>query len=689
MLKSVFNCAPLAHPAGRLAALPNWAGLAVLLVTLVAVATPAAAQSPAAESRPPGVGAPAVERPAADEAARRAVHLLDYLAVDYPETVSDDGAIVNQLEYAEQIEFSGQVRERLAGLGVAADDPLAAAAAALEAAIVAREPGARVSARARSLAADLRDRFGIRALPAAPPDPERGAALYAQACASCHGAEGRGDGPAGVGLDPPPSDLTDPARLGALSPFALYSTITYGIAGTAMAPFGASFDDAARWDLAFYAATLHASPQARARGAELAEAEPARVARLVPSLQALVETAPAELAAGDAEGGALVAHLLAHPDALRGRELPLAIALARLDESLAAWRAGRDRAAVDLAVSAYLDGFEHVEPALSAVDARLRTDIEAAFLRYREALRAGRPPAEIEALHAALVADLARAERRLTGGGLGPGATFAASLTILVREGLEAVLLVMAIVGVLGRTGRRDALPWVHAGWIGALAAGAATWWAAGRLVEISGARREVVEGVSALLAAAILFYVSYWLVSKLEAARWQAFVGARIREAASGGRLLALAGVTFVAVYRECFETVLFYQALAAQAGPGGGRPLAGGIAAGVVLLAAIALAFFRFGRRLALRRFFALSSGVLYALAVVMAGHGIAALQEAGWLPTTLVPGPTVEWLGLHPTVEGLAVQGGLLLAALVAFVKLSAEQRRASPEAAPGEG
>jgi len=609
----------------------------------------------------------------AEEGAQRAVHLLDYLAVDYPSTVAN-GAVVNELEYAEQREFSGVVRERLAALGVAAEDPLAVEAADLEGAIRDRAPGAQVSARARTLAAGLRARFGIRTLPATPPDPVRGAALYAKDCASCHGAAGRGDGPAGVGLDPAPSNLTDAARLGGLSPFALYSTITYGIAGTGMAPFATSLGDEDRWDLAFFSASLHGTEAERARGAALAAREPARLAARVPSLQALVETAPAELAAGDPEGGALVAYLLATPAALQAKELPVAIAIKRLDESWAAVQAGDRARAVDLAVSAYLDGFEHAEPALSTLDGRLRTKIEAAFLEYREALRAGRPVAEIDAMHSALAADLARAERRLAAGGLGPGAAFAASLTILSREGLEAVLLVVAIVGVLTRAGRRDALPWVHAGWITALAAGAATWWAAGWLVDLTGARREVVEGLSALLASAILFYVSYWLVSKLETARWQAYLGGRIREAASGGRLLALAGLAFVAVYRECFETVLFYQALAAQAGPAGGRPIAAGIGAGLLLLAVLATAFFRFGRRLPLRRFFAASSVLLYALAVVMAGDGIAALQEAAWLPATIVPGPTVEWLGLHPTLEGLAVQAALLVAALVAFVKLS---------------
>ncbi|MCL4686800.1 FTR1 family protein [Myxococcota bacterium] len=618
------------------------------------------------------------EAPAPDERATRAVHLLDYMAVDYPETVAD-GAIINELEYAEQIEFSARVRETLTALGVDDAAPLAVEAAELEQAIAVRDPGAQVSARARALAAGLRDRFGVRALPSRPPDVARGQSLYAQTCASCHGPEGRGDGPANVGLDPPASDLHDPARMRSLSPFALYSTITFGIDGTSMAPFATVLADDARWDLAFFTASLPATPAERARGAQLAAEQPARVAAHVSSLQALIERTPAELADGDPDGAAIVAHLLGHPELLHGRALPLAIAITRVEDSWAAYRAGESVEAVELAISAYLDGYEHVEPSLAVVDPTLARTIEANFLRYREQLRAGLPSDDIEPLRATLAADLARAERRLDGSGLGPRATFLASLTILTREGLEAILLVVAITGVLSRAGRRDALPWVHAGWVSALVAGAATWWAAGRLIEISGARREVIEGLSALFASAILFYVSYWLVSKIATSRWQAFLGSQIREAASTGRLAALTGLTFVAVYRECFETVLFYQALAAQAGPAGARPLAAGIGAGIVLLATLAVGVFRFGRRLPLRHFFAASSGLLYALCIVLAGHGIAALQEAAWLPITTVPGPRVDWLGLHPTLEGLAVQGLLLLAALVAFVKLSGDMRQ----------
>jgi high-affinity iron transporter len=224
---------------------------------------------------------------AGDERASRIVHLLDYLAVDYPATV-DAGAIVDELEYAEQIEFSARIRQTLTALDGSEDAPLATAAAELEHAIAARAPGAQVSAHARTLAANVRDRFGVRALPRAVPDVARGETLYAQLCASCHGPDGRGDGPASAGLDPPPSDLRDRDRMQALSPFALYSTIRYGIAGTAMAPFEAVLDDAARWDLAFLAASLAATPAERERGAALAAGEPARVAARVPSLQALI-----------------------------------------------------------------------------------------------------------------------------------------------------------------------------------------------------------------------------------------------------------------------------------------------------------------------------------------------------------------------------------------------------------------
>jgi high-affinity iron transporter len=611
----------------------------------------------------------AADSPSSEEQARRATHLLEYLAADYPGTVRD-GQVVNPLEYSEQIEFAAQIHANLSDLGVADSDALRVAIARFESAIRDRAPGDAVSGQARELASAVRERFAVRAVPFKTPDLANGRALYDASCASCHGATGLGDGGAGKSLDPPPRNFHERERLLALSPFALFSTITYGLDGTGMQAFAPQLDEASRWDLTYYVGALGFTEAEVARGKALLDTQRDAAIARVPNLAALTDRSVAELAGGDADGEALLAFLRTHPEALRTGDLPLDLAASKLAQSLEAFRAGERKRALDLAISSYLDGFEPVEPALSVVDAALRKDIEADYIRYREALRAGLPLTEVSALQRSVEDGLAQAEQRLAGKGLGPMAVFTSALTILAREGLEAVLLVVAILGVLARSGRRDALRFVHAGWIAALVAGAATWWVASRFVSMSGASREVVEGISALTATAILFYVSYWLLSKTESARWQSFLGDRLKTALSSGSLGTLAFVTFVAVYRECFETVLFYQALAAQAGPAGTGPLFAGIGAGAALLAVLALTVFRFGKRLPMRQFFAASSLLLYGLAIVLAGQGIAALQEAGWIPATPVSLFRLEWLGIYPTLQGLALQGVLMLAALVAL-------------------
>jgi len=585
--------------------------------------------------------------PSSAEAAsdpQRAVHLLEYIAVDYP------GALENPLEYEEQLQFVAHVGELV-------DDP---EVARLEAAIRSRAPAETVSSAARELAAKLRDRFGVHSIPRPLPSLERGRELYAGVCAACHGAEGRGDGAAGLGLEPPPSSFHDRARMLELSPASLFATISFGIQGTGMAGFAESLAERDRFALALYVGSLAFPPDEVARGRSLVDQDH----RKLPGLAALVEE-PASALAHDADELAVVAYLRTHPDVLTRGDLPLSVAKQLLRESLEAHRAGDDSRAISLAVAAYLDGLEPVEPALDAVDPELRRELESGFLRYRSELRAG---GDVETLAAELERGLDRAERRLGRGELRGAPLFLSSFLILTREGLEAILIVVALCSVLVRAGRRDALGFVHAGWAAALVVGAVTALAARYLVRVSGAQREVIEGVSSLLAASILFYVSFWLVSKIETKRWQGWLDARFRTALSTGSLLSLSVVSFVAVYRESLETALFYQALWAQASDG--RTVVLGMGAGVLALAFLAIAIFRFGLRLPMKHFFAASSVLLYALAIVLAGHGVAALQEAGWLPITWVRGVRIEWLGIHPTAQGLALQGLLLVAALAAI-------------------
>ena len=244
---------------------------------------------------------------------------------------------------------------------------------------------------------------------------------------------------------------------------------------------------------------------------------------------------------------------------------------------------------------------------------------------------------------------------------------FVGALTILLREGVEALLIVIAMVAFLRKAERPQALHYVHAGWISALAAGALTWVVATYVVSISGASREVTEGLSSLFAAAVLLSVGLWMHQKGQAGQWQAYLKQHLTAAMEKRSAWALFALAFIAVYREVFETVLFYSALAAD---GNGPALLAGFVTGLVLLSGIAMIFLRTSARMPIGKFFSFSSVLVAALAVVLVGKGIAGLQEAGWLTATPVTGPRMPVLGLYPTMQTYAAQLALLRAAALGY-------------------
>jgi high-affinity iron transporter len=203
-------------------------------------------------------------------------------------------------------------------------------------------------------------------------------------------------------------------------------------------------------------------------------------------------------------------------------------------------------------------------------------------------------------------------------------------------------------------------------GWFGALLLGGFTWVAASALIDVSGATRELTEGITALAAAAILLYVGVWLHGKAQAHAWKAFVDQHLSRALAGGTLWALAGVSFIAVYREAFETVLFYQALWQQAGERAHGSIMIGFACAVATLAVLAFLILRYSVRLPISLFFGVSAALLSALAIVFTGHGVKALQEAGVLAASPLGDFNLPALGIYATSQSLAAQA--LMAILV---------------------
>jgi high-affinity iron transporter len=588
--------------------------------------------------------------------------LVDYVGVDYAEAVAA-GEVVDAGEYAEMEEFAARIAGGIEALPDSdGRSALQAHARTLTGLIEGKAPALEVAGLARRLRDELLNAYPVLSLPDGPPGLEEAAKLYQDGCASCHGQGGRGDGPAAGGLDPPPIDFHEPARARERSLYGLYNTITLGVEGTGMAGF-ASLPEEQRWALAFYVGGMFADAQTLAAGEEAWREQGGL------TLWEAVTLAPVELAAALPHGAGMAAWIRRHPQVLFSESSePLATALSRVEASAAAYAAGDQERALSLAVSAYLEGFELAEAGLGAIEPGLVRSVEGSMMRLRSAIETGAPASEIESRSVETVRLLRRSRAVLEGGSLTSGVAFTGSFFILAREGLEAILILGAIATFLIKIGRRQAMIYLHLGWIGALVAGLATWAAATWVIEVSGAAREVTEGVTALVAAGVLFYVGFWMHHRLNAQRWSQFLRQRVEQALGGRAAIGLALVSFVAVYREVFETVLFYQALWVQVERDSRGALLAGAAVGVVVLLGLSWVVLRLGVRLPLRRFFALSGAALFTLAVIFAGKGIVALQEAGRIamsPVDIIP--RVELLGIYPSLQGLSVQLLLLSAAL----------------------
>ena len=608
------------------------------------------------------------EAPAADP--RQTWQLLDYIVVDYGGAVHR-GHIVAPSEYAEMRVFAGTVRTQLKGLpATSTQQALLVQADGLVAAVAAKAEPTQVATLARRLADDLLASYPVVAVPSSTPEPTRAAALYAQHCASCHGPSGRGDGAVAAGLDPPPIAFTDGNRAAQRSLLALYEVISQGVPGTAMTNF-AQLSEADRWALAFYVGSLAYSEQARAEG-EVLWRKDAVVRSHVPTLEALTRTREADLATAlpAEQAQAIVAYLRSRPQAIKDSAsgaTRFALARQRLAASERAYAAGDIAQATTLALSAYLDGVEPTEPTLATRDADLLREIETAMARYRTQLSHRAAPAGTSARVAQINALFDRAEAVLRDSRADTTTAFLGSFTILVREGLEALLIVIGMIAFLLKAERREVLPYVHAGWVSALLAGVATWALATYLVDISSANREVTEGLSALFAAIVLLSVGMWMHQKSLAGRWQQYLHAKLTAALTRRSAIFMFALAFVAVYREVFETILFYIAMWSEQVS---AAILAGLASGSAVLAAVAYWMLRASKRLPIGRFFSISSMLIAVLAVILVGKGVAALQEAGWVSQALIQAPRIEWLGVYPSWESLLAQLTVAIAALIGF-------------------
>jgi high-affinity iron transporter len=625
----------------------------------------------------------------AQDQAKRLVALLDYLSSDYKNAVQD-GKVLSQDEYGEMQEFAKRSLELFSQLKETDKADKAGIESTLKS--LAGQIGNKadpnvVSELAKSAKDKLIAAYNIVPYPRRLPSFAAGKKLYDENCAQCHGVSGKGDGPGRESMNPKtprPANFTDPERIGGLSPFKAFNAASFGIEGTAMASF-AALSDEQRWQVAFYIFSLRFSEEAAKKGAELVKAR-----KLPPDLETVATLAThsdAELleklkpvASNEADALNMLAYLRRGLLETKTSD-PLAIAREYLRESVEFYEQGNKEKAYQKAVDAYIDGYDLAEPAIFAKDMTFGRNLETQFTEFRNAIKQGVSIDEIQKRHVDMEAKLEQAEQILTRqDNISDYYTFINSALIILREGLEASLILAAILAMVKVMGAKDAVRYIHLGWIMALVMGGLTWLITQTVLTLSGQHRESMEGFISIFAALALFYVGYWLHTRSETKKWQAFIQAKVKSSLSSKSILGLMGISFFAVYREAFEVVLFYQALWLQ-NENSHHAVLWGFFAGLAALIVLTLVILKLGLRVPLKYFFGVTGTLLYIVAFIFAGVGIKELQAAGWVPTTPIDLPLqVPILGIYPTVQTLTAQAIMLCAFIATSIGMARERKKA---------
>jgi high-affinity iron transporter len=587
--------------------------------------------------------------------ARMMVHLLDYIAVDYSMAVNQ-GNVISVAEYKEMEEFATTIST----LGQNTPASVRSDIKLLKALIKEKASQEKVSSVSNSIKQKIISSYSLEIAPKRWPSLINGRQLYALHCKSCHGENGKGNGNLANGLNPAPTNFHSPEKANGLSPFQAYNTIRLGVNNTAMRAFDELSDDEI-WDLAFYVLSLpHSANKVATEDLDL---------NLSIGLEELASQNNEELITSFSIDNPeqTIAALRLYPKEIaeQNKGSYLEQAIDYLNKADAAYAAGDISGARTLSLTAYLEGVEPIEIQLQASDATFSAQLEGELAKARSYIETGKDPSLVSSQIKKGIAMINEAKVILKEKTFSPWLAFLLSFSIILREGLEAFLVVITILSVLRAINIPKANVYVHIGWVSAIAVGFLMWLAAGKLFTFSGADRELMEGLVALFAVAVLLYVGFWMHSKSEAGKWQAYVKNKINNIARKENMLGLAVLSFLVVFREAFESVLFLSALSLEVGEAQQSAFGGGILFAFVLLGIISVLLLKYSQKLPIAKLFKYSAIVISFLAVVLTGKGISAIQEAGNLNITVLPFDfRFDALGIYPTYETLSAQLFILI-------------------------
>ena len=614
------------------------------------------------------------------ESARILVHTLRYMGTDYPNGVAN-GKVKDKEEYEEMLSFcTAALKYYHENVDLwTPEDTLKIGGLIyhLDSLIHAHAPTETVQLAADAATAEVIRASALTVSPTKYPNLLNGKAVFASNCAKCHGNTGFGDGKEGLKLDPRPRNLHEEARMVLLSPFAVYNTVRCGVQGTGMKAHPELSDDEV-WDVAFYVLTLRyeANPD-RGYTDQILKNRFSSI-----TLEQIATQSDKELAATyHADKGDLGILRYSQPD--NAKEQFIDAALKYIDESMIASRDSNYEEAERLSTMAYLEGIEPIENQLRSTDPALMQRLEEQMGNTRKALSG----------HQSLLAvndSLKESKRLITEAGrsinttpMSPLLAILMAISILLREGLEAFLVIMVIMGIIKASGLSSPMKYIHAGWIAAVLAGVIMWVIGGQLIQSHMTQVELMEGVIALVAVFMLLYIGFWLHGKSEVSKWKAYVTDKVKNITGTQSLIGLFALSFFVVFREVFESVLFLSAINIESGGKQESAIILGVIIAFVIVIGMAWVLLKFSARLPIPRLFKISSIVMGALAVILAGKGIHSFQETGHASihgiTFLPRAELFELFGIFPTVETLLAQ--LFILGVVIYIMKYVNRVKAS--------
>lgn len=603
---------------------------------------------------------------------RSFINLLDYLRTDYQNAVNN-GKVINETEYAEMLEFIERTNSLFNDFAEKIDiynrKDILTQLGDLKKLIQIKGEHRQISKLSNQITEKV---LKLNIIPVSPshwPSILKGEKIFRTNCVSCHGPNGKGDGILSKDLNPKPRNFLNDTVMNNISPLQIYNTAKLGISGTSMPPFN-NLKDEELWDVAFYVSALRYKNKYKLTQDSLSNLYN----------EAIKQTSLYEVATksdnlllesfiNSSRNDSLLIASLRLYNAESPKDISISIASFYLDKVLSFYKSNNLEKANDFALKAYLEGVEPFEGQLKNVNSKLKDRLEEVMFKIRSDINNKVSYEILESNIRNAKGLISEAESELKNQKFTFWFTFSLATSIIIREGIEAFLIIITILSVLKSIGAAKAEKWVHFGWISALLIGVISLFFIKALLAFGARSRELLEGTGSLFAVFILLYVGFWLHNKSEAKKWKEFVENKILKLVNSKKMFGLAIISFIVVFREAFESVIFMSAISLEANNEGIKGIYWGTGLTLIFILFLSWIVIKFSVRLPIGKLFKISALTILMLAIILTGKGIHAFQESGYLHNTLLlSGIKIELLGIYPTLETLSAQFVVLLLTII---------------------